>query len=80
MAGQCEVLVREKKLEKKDIPILTKEVARQAFPEGNPYISLRDGLGTFYLASPLEFISSEALSDIGLGFLSPDFANLAFVG
>ena len=31
------------------IPILTREVARQAFPKGNPYMSLRDELGTFYL-------------------------------
>ena len=33
------------------IPILTREVARQAFPKGNLYMSLRDELGTFYLDS-----------------------------
>ncbi len=33
------------------IPILTREVARQAFPKGNSYMSLRDELGTFYLDS-----------------------------
>lgn len=30
------------------IPTLTREVARQAFPQGNPYMTLRDELGTFY--------------------------------
>ncbi len=33
------------------IPILTREVARQAFPKGNLYMSLRDELGTFYVDS-----------------------------
>ena len=37
----------------KAIPILTREVARQAFPKGNLYMSLRDELGTFYLDSDL---------------------------
>ena len=32
----------------KPIPSLTKEVAHQAFPKGNFYMSLRDELGTFY--------------------------------
>ncbi len=32
----------------KPIPSLTKEIAHQAFPKGNLYISLRDKLGTFY--------------------------------
>jgi transposase len=30
------------------IPELTSYVARAAFPDGNPYISVRDALGTFY--------------------------------
>ena len=30
------------------IPLLTQEVAHQAFPKGNIYMSLRDELGTFY--------------------------------
>src|SRR4051812_43786092 len=30
------------------IPELTAYVARTAFPDGNPYVSLRDALGTFY--------------------------------
>src|SRR4051794_24525994 len=30
------------------IPELTAYVARAAFPDGNPYVSLRDALGTFY--------------------------------
>lgn len=36
----------------KDIPELTAEVARAAFPKGNPYLKLRDELGTIY-ADPL---------------------------
>ena len=32
----------------KPIPPLTKEIAFQAFPKGNLYMSLRDELGTFY--------------------------------
>ncbi|WP_069791842.1 IS1182 family transposase (plasmid) [Cyanobacterium sp. IPPAS B-1200] len=30
------------------IPPLTREVAHQAFPQGNPYMTLRDELGIFY--------------------------------
>src|SRR3954453_1180655 len=30
------------------VPELTAFVARAAFPEGNPYLSVRDALGTFY--------------------------------
>jgi transposase len=30
------------------VPPLTREIAHQAFPQGNPYITLRDELGTFY--------------------------------
>src|SRR3954449_8321927 len=30
------------------VPELTSYVARAAFPDGNPYISVRDALGTFY--------------------------------
>lgn len=33
----------------KPIPPLTKEIAHQAFPKGNIYMSLRDELGTFYV-------------------------------
>ena len=32
----------------KPIPALTKEIARQAFPKGNLYMTMRDKLGTFY--------------------------------
>ena len=32
----------------KPIPALTKEIARQAFPNGNLYMTMRDRLGTFY--------------------------------
>ena len=32
----------------KPIPALTKEIARQAFPKGNLYMTMRDRLGTFY--------------------------------
>ena len=32
----------------KPIPALTKEIAIQAFPKGNLYITMRDRLGTFY--------------------------------
>ena len=32
----------------KAIPLLTKEIARQAFPKGNLYMTLRDELGSFY--------------------------------
>jgi transposase len=32
----------------KPIPLLTQEVARQAFPKGNLYMTLRDELGIFY--------------------------------
>lgn len=32
----------------KPIPSLTKEIAQKAFPKGNPYMTLRDKLGTFY--------------------------------
>ncbi len=35
----------------KPIPSLTEEIAHQAFPKGNPYMILRDELGTFYLDS-----------------------------
>lgn len=31
-----------------DIPESTEQVARAAFPNGNPYLTLRDGLGTIY--------------------------------
>ena len=31
-----------------EVPELTKEVARAAFPKGNPYLSLRDNLGTIF--------------------------------
>ena len=30
------------------VPELTAFVARAAFPDGNPYLSIRDALGTFY--------------------------------
>jgi hypothetical protein len=30
------------------VPELTAYVARAAFPDGNPYLSVRDALGTFY--------------------------------
>ena len=30
------------------VPELTAYVARAAFPDGNPYMSVRDTLGTFY--------------------------------
>src|SRR3954449_954959 len=30
------------------VPELTSYVARAAFPDGNPYLSVRDALGTFY--------------------------------
>ena len=30
------------------IPPLTREIAQQVFPQGNPYMSLRDELGIFY--------------------------------
>ena len=30
------------------IPELTAYVAKAAFPDGNPYLSVRDALGTFY--------------------------------
>jgi len=30
------------------LPHLTREVAHQAFPQGNPDLTLRDELGTFY--------------------------------
>mgnify|MGYP001821138482 CR=1 FL=1 len=29
-----------------EVPELTEEVARAAFPKGNPYLTLRDNLGT----------------------------------
>lgn len=32
----------------KAIPALTKEIAKQAFPKGNLYMTMRDKLGTFY--------------------------------
>lgn len=32
----------------KPIPSQTQEIAQKAFPKGNPYMSLRDKLGTFY--------------------------------
>lgn len=32
----------------KEIPALTAEVARAAFPKGNPYMTLRDELGTIF--------------------------------
>jgi transposase len=31
-----------------DIPELTAEVARAAFPKGNPYMTMRDELGTIF--------------------------------
>ena len=31
-----------------EVPELTEEVARAAFPKGNPYLSLRDNLGTIF--------------------------------
>ena len=31
-----------------EVPELTKEVARAAFPKGNPYLTLRDKLGTIF--------------------------------
>lgn len=31
-----------------DVPELTARVARAAFPKGNPYLRLRDGLGTVF--------------------------------
>ena len=31
-----------------EVPELTKEVARAAFPKGNPYLTLRDSLGTIF--------------------------------
>jgi transposase len=31
-----------------DVPELTAEVARAAFPKGNVYLQLRDELGTIY--------------------------------
>jgi len=31
-----------------DVPELTEEVARAAFPKGNPYLTLRDNLGTIF--------------------------------
>ncbi len=30
------------------VPELTAYVAKAAFPDGNPYLSVRDALGTFY--------------------------------
>jgi transposase len=30
------------------VPELTAQVAHAAFPDGNPYLLLRDHLGTFY--------------------------------
>ena len=35
------------------IPPLTREIAQQVFPQGNPYMSLRDELGIFYSDSDL---------------------------
>jgi transposase len=32
----------------KDVPESTREVALAAFPKGNPYLTLRDGLGTIF--------------------------------
>ncbi len=31
-----------------EVPELTEEVARAAFPKGNPYLTLRDNLGTIF--------------------------------
>ena len=31
-----------------EVPELTEEVARAAFPKGNPYLTLRDKLGTIF--------------------------------
>ena len=32
----------------KPIPPLSRQIAQQAFPKGNLYMTLRDELGTFY--------------------------------
>ncbi len=55
----------------KPIPILTREVARPAFPKGNLYMSLRDELGTFYLDEDfVELYSAEGQPALDPGRLA----------
>ncbi len=55
----------------KPIPIMTREVARQAFPKGNLYMSLRDELGTFYLDEDFaELYSTEGQPALHPGLLA----------
>ena len=49
------------------IPLLTKEVAHQAFPKGNLYMTLRDELGIFYQ----DFDFAELYSEVGQPALHP---------
>ncbi len=55
----------------KPIPIMTREVARQALTKGNLYMSLRDELGTFYLDEDFaELYSTEGQPALHPGLLA----------
>jgi transposase len=55
----------------KPIPPLTKEIAHQAFPKGNTYMSLRDELGVFYQDEDFaELYSPEGQPDLHHGRLA----------
>jgi transposase len=50
-----------------EVPELTEEVARAAFPNGNPYLTLRDNLGTIF--EDEDFL--ELFPELGQPALSP---------